>query len=148
MLPNSNYLVRKIGINKTQILHRMRLPQFTTRQPIPEIPITPCKWQPDPEFVIKHDDLYARKWECEYYEPIFDNDYNKLATPRPPEIKIRSEQAAEEMRSTPGTIPEISPEIIPHPNRSHDGRDVDYDMQPDAEASVEQVDPTPTKLRT
>ena len=29
VLPNNNYLVRKIGTNKTQILHRMRLRQFT-----------------------------------------------------------------------------------------------------------------------
>ena len=59
-LPNKNYLVRKIGTNMTQIHHRMRLRQFTPRQPIPDIPITPCEWQPGPEVVIKHDDLYAR----------------------------------------------------------------------------------------
>ena len=35
VLPNNNYVVRKIGTNKTQILHRMRLRQFTSRQPIP-----------------------------------------------------------------------------------------------------------------
>ena len=64
VLPNNNYLVRKIGTNKTQILHRMRLRPFTPRQPIPDIPITPREWQPDPEVVIKHDDLYARAWEC------------------------------------------------------------------------------------
>ena len=29
MLPNNNYLVRKIGTNKTQVLHRMRMRQFT-----------------------------------------------------------------------------------------------------------------------
>ena len=29
VLPNNNYLVRKIGTNKTQVLHRMRMRQFT-----------------------------------------------------------------------------------------------------------------------
>ena len=29
VLSNKNYLVRKIGTNQTQILHRMRLRQFT-----------------------------------------------------------------------------------------------------------------------
>ena len=29
VLPNKNYLVRKIGTNKTQVLHRMRKRQFT-----------------------------------------------------------------------------------------------------------------------
>ena len=37
----------------------MRLRQFTPRQPIPDRPITPREWQPDPEVVITHDDLYA-----------------------------------------------------------------------------------------
>ena len=87
VLPNNNYLVRKIGTNKTQILHRMRLRQFTPRQPIPDIPITPREWQPDPEVVITHDDLYARAWECEYDEPIFDSDYNNLATPVDPKLQ-------------------------------------------------------------
>ena len=57
VLPNKIYLVRKIGSNNTQILHRMRLRQFTPSQPIPDIPITPREWQLDPEVVIKHDDL-------------------------------------------------------------------------------------------
>ena len=57
VLPNSTYLVRKIGTNRTQILYRMRLRQFTTRQPISDIPVTQRKWQPDPEVVITHDDL-------------------------------------------------------------------------------------------
>ena len=101
VLPNNDYLVRKIGTNRTQILHRMRLRQFTPRQPISDIPGTQCEWQPDPEVVITHDDLYARAWECQYDEPIFDSDYNNLATPSPPEITISSEQTADEMRNTP-----------------------------------------------
>ena len=64
VLPNNIYLVRKIGTNKTQILHRMRLRQFTPHQPIPDTPVTPREWQPDPEVIIKHDDLYARACEC------------------------------------------------------------------------------------
>ena len=66
VLPNNIYLVRKIVTNKTQILHRMRLRQFTPGQPIPDIPVTARECLPDPEVVIEHDDLYARAWECEY----------------------------------------------------------------------------------
>ena len=65
VLPNNNYLVRKIGTNKTQILHRMRLRQFTPRQPISDLPVTQCEWQPETEVVNTHDDLYARARECE-----------------------------------------------------------------------------------
>ena len=48
------------------------------------------------------------------------------------------------MRNTPGISPEKSPEIIPQPDGSCDGRDVDRDTQPDADMSVEQLDPMPT----
>ena len=144
VLPNNYYLVRKIGTNRTQILHRMRLRQFTPRQPISDTPTTQREWQPDPEVVITHDDLYTRAWECEYYEPIFDSDYNNLATPNPPEITTRSEQTADEMTNTPGITPENSPEIIPQPDGLSDGRDVDRDTQPDADMSVEQLDLMPT----
>ena len=148
VLPNNKYLVRKIGTNKTQSLHRMRLRQFTPHQPISDIPVTQREWQPDPEVVTTHDDLCARAWECEYDEPIFDSDYNNLATPSPPEITIRSEQAADEMRSTPGILRENAPESTPQPDGSYDERNVDHDTQPDADTSVEQLDPMPTNTRS
>ena len=56
-LPNNNYLVRKLGTNKSQILHRMRLLLFTHRQPTPDVQTTSHAWKPDPEVIIKHDDL-------------------------------------------------------------------------------------------
>ena len=148
VLPNNNYLVRKIGTNNTQILHRMKIGQFAPRQSISDIPVTPCEWRPDPEVVITYDDLYARAWEYEYDQPVFDSDYNNLATPNPPESTIRSEQAADEMRSTSGIIPGNSLEITPQPDGSYDGRNVDHDTQPDADMSVEQPDSTPTNPRS
>ena len=126
----------------------MKLRQFTPRQPLADIPVTQREWQPDPEVDITHDDLYARAWECEYDEPIFDSDYNNLAAPSLPEITIRSEQTADEMRNTPGITPENSAEITPQPDGSSDGRDEDRDTQPDADMSVEQLDPMPTNPRS
>ena len=41
LLPNNNYLVRKIGTDKTQVLHRMRMRQFTPRQPPADIRVKP-----------------------------------------------------------------------------------------------------------
>ena len=125
----------------------MRLRQFTPRQPLSDIPLTQREWQPDPEVVITHDDLYARAWECEYDEPIFDRDYNNLAPPSPPQSAIRSKQTADEMRSTPGIIPGNSPGITPQADGSCDGRNVEHDAQPDADTSVEQPDLTPTNPR-
>ena len=106
----------------------MRRRQFTPRQPIPDTPVTASEWQPDPEVVIKHDDIYARAWECEYEDPILDSNYNNLVTPSSLEITIRSEEAADEILSTPESIQENSPEIFPQPDRSYDGTDT----QPDA----------------
>ena len=76
----------------------MRLRQFTHRQAIPDLPVTPREWQPDPEVIIKHDDLYARAWECEYDKPIFDSDCDNMVIPNPPEVKVRPEEAADEIR--------------------------------------------------
>ena len=89
----------------------MRLRQFTPRQPIPDIQITPREWKPGQEVIIKHDDLYARAWECENDKPICDSDYKNLVTPNSTEIRVRSEEAADEMRSTLRTIRENSPEL-------------------------------------
>ena len=122
----------------------MRLRQSTARQLIPDIPITSRERQPDPGVITKQDDLYARAWECEYEKPIFDNDYKNLVTPNSPEIRVQSDEAADEMRSSPRTIPENSPEVTPQTDRSDDGTDTDHYMQPDADTSVEQPDPTPT----
>ena len=148
VLPNNIYLVRKVGNNKTQILHRMRLRQFTPRQPIPDTPVTPPEWQPDPEVIIKHDDLYAREWECEYDKPIFDSDCDNMVIPNSPEVRARFEQAVDETRRTPGTIQKDSSEILPHTHDIDDGTDTDHYMQPDADTSVEQIDPTPTNTRS
>ena len=126
----------------------MRLRQFTPRQPISDIPVTQRKWQPDVEVVITHDDLYARAWECEYDEPVFDSDYNNLASTSAPEITIRSEQAADEMKSTAGIIREKSPGDTPQPDGAYDERNVDHDTQLDADTSVEHLDPMPTNPRS
>ena len=126
----------------------MRLRQFTPRQPIPEIPVTPREWQPDPEITIKHDDLYARAWECEYDKPIFDSDRDNLVSPNSPEITVRLGEAADETRSTPGVIQEDSSNILPHADEIDDGVDTDHYMQPDADNSVERIDPTPTNPRS
>ena len=48
VLPNKKHLLRKIGTNKVQLLHRMRLRQLTRRQPIQDTPVTAREWQPDP----------------------------------------------------------------------------------------------------
>ena len=81
VLPKNNYLVRKIGTNKTQVLHRMRMRQFTPRQPPADITVKPQEYKSDPEVSLNHDDLYARAWECDYEQPIFDAENDNKAPP-------------------------------------------------------------------
>ena len=57
VLPNNNFLVRKIGNNRTQVLHRMRMRQFTPRQPPADTLVKPQGYKPDSEVSLKHDDL-------------------------------------------------------------------------------------------
>ena len=140
VFPDNNYLSRKIGTIKTQVLLRMRLHQFTPRQPIPDIQITPREGKPDPEVIIKHDDSFARTWECGFEKPMFDNVYKNLVTRNSLEVTVRSKEAADEMRSTQGTIRENFPEICFQTDRSCDGRDTDHCIQPDVDTSVEQLD--------
>ena len=93
----------KVGTNKTQMLHRLRLPQFTHRKPLPDVQITSQEWKSDPEVIIKHDGLYARAWENVYERPIFNANDDNTAAPYPPEIAVPSDLPAEEMWNTPGT---------------------------------------------
>ena len=112
-LPNKMLLVRKLGTNKTQVLHRMRLRLFTPRQPIPDIQTTSQEWKSDPEVIIKHDDLYARAWESEFETPIFYNGQNETDSVNSPKITVRNDLPYEETCTIPGTIQEDSPEISP-----------------------------------
>ena len=65
VLPNENYIVRKLNSNKTQILHRIRLRKYEPNVPLrderPE-----GNLQPDEEIVIPQDDLYVITWETNF----------------------------------------------------------------------------------
>ena len=92
--------------------------------------------------------FYTPAWVCEFDKPIFDSDRVNMIIPNSQEITVRPEKAADQLRSTPGTTRESSPEIIPQEDRSYDGTDTDHYMQPDADTTVEQIDHTPTNPRS
>ena len=79
---------------------------------------------------------------------IFDSDRDNMVIPNSPEVTVWPEEAADETRSNPGTIQEDSSEILPHTVELGYGTDTDHYMQPDADTSVEQTDPTPTNPRS
>ena len=139
ILPYYNYLVRKIGTNKTRVLHWMRMRQFTPHQPPADITVKPQVYKSDPEVSLNHDDLYAGAWECDYEQPIFDAENDNAAPPNPREIAVHSDFSTEEMRNTPGEPHVCSPEIFPNTDELGDVTDTCPDMEPDLETSSEQT---------
>ena len=126
----------------------MRMRQFTARQLLPDIRSTPQERKPDAEVSLKHDDLYARAWECEYKKPIFDTENNNATPPNSPEFPVQSDLLTEETWNTPGTAQECSREIFPQTEHLCDVIDTNPYVEPDVETSSEQSNTSPTKPRS
>ena len=62
ILPNENYIVRKLNSNKTQILHRIRLRKYTPNTTLQDTR-PEGNLQADDEIIIPQDDLYIISWE-------------------------------------------------------------------------------------
>ena len=148
VLPNNNYTVRKIGTNKTQVLHRMRMRQFTPRQPPADITVKPQEYKSDPEVSLHHDDLYAKAWEYDFEQPIFDAENNKTAAPNLQEIPLQSDYSTEEIRNTPRDPLVCSPEIFPCTDEVSDVTDTCPHMEPDVDSSPEQPQNSPANTRS
>ena len=144
VLPNKNYLVRKIGTSKTQVLNWMRMRQFTPRQPPADITVKPQEYKSDPEVSLHHDDLYARAWEYDFEQTIFDAENEKAAPPNLQENTLQSHYSTEGMRNTPGNPHVCSPEICPCTDEVSDVTDTSPRMEPDVESSSEQPKKSPT----
>ena len=147
-LPNNNYLVRKIGTNKKQLLHRMRMRQFTPRQPPADITVNPHEYKSDPEVSLYHDDLYARAREYDFEQPIFDAENDNAAPPNQREIPVRSDFSKEEMRNTRGTTHECPPEISSPLDETSDVEDTCTYAEPDVVTSLEQQGNSPSNPRS
>ena len=126
------------------MLHQMRLRQFTRRQSIPDVQITPCERKHEPEVIIEHDDLYARAWECEYEKSTFYSDYNNGVTSNSPEITVRFQVVADETSIILGIIRESSLEVFSHADRLCEATDTDHYMGLDVDTSLQQPNGTPT----
>ena len=83
VLPNENYIVRKLNSNKTQILHRIRLrkyePNIVLQDVRPE-----GNLHPEYEIIIPQDDLYVTTWETSFGEFPNSTEANTIPTCRKP----------------------------------------------------------------
>ena len=82
VLPNENYIVRRINTNKTQILHRIRLKRFIPNQPL-EDNFREQRLQPYEEIVIPQDDLYVIAWETDFGEQLVTRGSEPIPTSAP-----------------------------------------------------------------
>ena len=71
VIPNNNYIVRKLNTNKTQILHRIFLRKYNPEKP-PEDNHQENQWQADDNVVVPEDDLYTVAWEAEFVGHLFE----------------------------------------------------------------------------
>ena len=82
VLPNENYILRRINTNKTQILHRIRLKKFVPNQPL-EDNFREQRLQPDEEIIIPQDDLYVITWETVFGEQLVTRANEPIPTSLP-----------------------------------------------------------------
>ena len=97
---------------------------------------------------LKHDDLYARAWECEHEQPFFDAENNNATPPNSTETPVQSDLSTEEIRNTKGLTDECSPEFFPQTEEIKDVTDTYPDMEPNMERSSEQPNSNPTNPRS
>ena len=97
VLPNNNYIVRKLITNKTQILHRIRLRKYNPEKP-PEDNYQAAQWQIDDNIVVPQYGLYTIAWEAEFGGHLFDipiiytdpnaNDFDESHTQGPDTVIV------------------------------------------------------------
>ena len=71
LLPNNNYIARKLNTNKTRFLRRIRLRIFKPEK-APDDNYQEAQWQIDDNIVIPQDYLYTIAWEAEFVGHLFD----------------------------------------------------------------------------
>ena len=74
VLPNNNYIVRRLSRNKTQLLHRIRLRIYIPQAPLADNFVKETDWQKE-DTVIAQDDLYARTWDTNFGSSPFDSEH-------------------------------------------------------------------------
>ena len=97
VLPNNNYIVRKLKRNITQILHGIRLRKYKSAKP-PEDNYQEAQWQINDKFIVPQDDLYTLAWEAEFGGQLFDipiiytdpnaTDFGESYTQRPDTVIV------------------------------------------------------------
>ena len=139
VLPNNNYIVRRLGTNKTKLLHRIPLRKFTPSAPLADNFVRETDWQKDDNIIVTHDDLYAHTWDTNFgTDPVDtelpDNEQDDIQEyvpiNRPPSLEISKNSGGAPVEQT--TVPN---EETPTENAEN---------EIDAIDNLEDVQPNPT----
>ena len=118
VLPNNNYIVRRLGTNKTQLLHRIRLRKFTPQAPLADIFVRETDWQKDDQMPIANDDLYAQSWNTNFGSNPFDEGISECP------------QNTEDTEYTPIQIPDDYHPPSPGTSKNSGGSPVEQTTEP------------------
>ena len=118
VLPNNNYIVRRLGTNKTQLLHRIRLRKFTPQAPLADIFVRETDWQKDDQMPITNDDLYAQSWNTNFGSNPFDVD------------PAEHSQNTEETEYIPIQVPDDNHPPSPGSSKNSGGSPVEQTTEP------------------
>ena len=109
MLPNNNYIVRRLGTNKTQLLQRIRLRKLTPQAPLADIFVRETDWQKDDQMPIANNDLYAQSWNTNFGSNPFDDSPSE------------NSQNTEDTENTPIQIPHDNRPPSPGSSKNSEG---------------------------
>ena len=133
VLPNENYIVRKLNSNKTQILHRIRLRKYEPHTVLQDIR-PEGNLQPADEFIIPQDDLYVITWETNFGD--FPDPEEKAIIPTRPSAADTSTSLADDA-STPD---EIFADVDLRSTELHEKNDSDMPEQTRSDRMYEPID--------
>ena len=77
VLPNINYIVRRLGTNNTQLLHRIRLRIYIPQAPLADNFVRETDWQKE-DTLVAQDDLYAHSWDTNFGSSPFDSEHETI----------------------------------------------------------------------
>ena len=121
VLPNNNYIVRRLGTNKTQLLHRIRLRKFTPQAPLADIFVRETDWQKDDQMIVSHDDLYAQSWNTNFGPNPFEES--------PHEYTLNTDN----IEYVPIEIPDQNRPPSPNSSKNSGGSPVEQTTAPEVE---------------
>ena len=130
ILPNNNYIVRRLGTNKTQLLHRIRLRKFTPQAPLADIFVRESDWQKDDQMPITNDDLYTQSWNTNFGSSPFDDD------------PVENSHNNDDAEYTPIQIPDKNRPPSPSFSKNSGGSPVEQTTEPEKETNNENLQET------